>query len=96
MATLILSLLLGSVSLSFIGGVGAALTVGLRRSGVLLSLIVLPLYTPILIFGSSAVQAAVGGFEHSGQLAVLGAFLALAVSLAPLAMSAALRISVEG
>ncbi len=90
------SLLLGSMSLSFIGGIGAALTVGLRRSSVLLSLIVLPLYTPILIFGSGAVQGAVEGFAVGGQLAVLGAFLALSVSLSPLAMSAALRISVEG
>ncbi len=90
------SLFLGTISLSFVGGIGAGLTVGLRRSGVLLSLIVLPLYTPVLIFGSSAVQSVIHGFGASGQLAVLGAFLLMAVTLAPLAIGAALRISVEG
>lgn len=96
MLPLVASLFLGTISLSFIGGVGAALTVGLRRSGVLLSLIVLPLYTPVLIFGANAVQSAINGFAISGQLAILGAFMALSVTLTPLAISAALRISVEG
>lgn len=96
MMPLVASLFLGTISLSFIGGVGAALTVGLRRSGVLLSLIVLPLYTPVLIFGANAVQSAINGFAIGGQLAILGAFMALSVTLTPLAISAALRISVEG
>jgi heme exporter protein B len=96
MMALMASLVLGTISLSFIGGVGAGLTVGLRKSGVLISLIVLPLYTPVLIFGASAVGSAINGFDITGQLAVLGAFLLLAVTLAPLAIAAALRISVEG
>lgn len=93
---LVIGLLLGSVSLSFVGAIGAALTVGLQRSGVLLSLIVLPLYIPVLIFGASAVQAAIDGFSYTGQLAILGAFLLLSLTLAPLAVSAALRISIDG
>lgn len=92
---LMASLALGTVSLSFVGAIGAALTVGLQRSGVLLSLIVLPLYIPVLIFGASAVQAALDGFEYSAQLAVLTAFLSLSLTLAPLAIGAALRISVD-
>ena len=96
MGPMCLSLLLGSLSLSFIGAIGAALTVGLRKSGVLLSLIVLPLYTPVLIFGASVVQSAVDGFEYHSQLAVLAAFLLLSLVLAPLAIVAGLRISVDG
>jgi heme exporter protein B len=91
-----LSLLLGTPTLSLIGSIGAALTVGLRRGGVLISLLVLPLYIPVLIFGSSAVQAAVTGLPLSGYLALLGALLALALALAPIAAGAALRISVSG
>ena len=92
---LMFSLLLGSVTLSLIGAVGAALTVGLRKGGLLLSLIILPLYIPVLIFGVSCVKAAVDGFAYSGQLAILGAFMALALSMAPLAIAASLRISVD-
>jgi heme exporter protein B len=92
---LMISLLLGTAVLSLIGAVGAALTVGLRRGGLLLSLIVLPLYVPVLIFGASAVQAAVEGFDYSGQLAILGALLSLAIPLAPLAVAAGLRISTD-
>ncbi|MDX9874015.1 MAG: heme exporter protein CcmB [Spongiibacteraceae bacterium] len=95
MPALALSLLLGTAVLSQIGAIGAALTVGLRRGGLLLSLIVLPLYMPVLIFGASAVKAAAEGLPFSGQLAVLGAMLALAVPLAPLAVAAALRLSVD-
>lgn len=95
MAPLFISLLLGGFSLSFVGGIGAALTVGLRRGGVLLSLIVLPLYTPVLIFGAGAVQSAIRGNGIAAELAVLGAFMALSISLAPLAIAAALRISVD-
>lgn len=92
---LVASLLLGTAVLSLVGAIGAALTVGLRRGGLLLSLIVLPLYVPVLIFGASAVQAAAEGFAWRGQLAVLGALLAVAVPLAPLAVSAGLRVSVD-
>lgn len=95
MPALVASLLLGSAVLSLVGAIGAALTVGLRRGGLLLSLIVLPLYIPVLIFGAGAVQAAATGFDYGGQLALLGAFLALALPLAPFAVAAGLRISVD-
>lgn len=95
MPGLMLSLLLGTPTLSLVGAIGAALTVGLRKGGVLISLLVLPLYIPVLIFGSSAVQAAVTGLPLGGYLALLGALLALALGLAPLAISAALRISMS-
>lgn len=93
--TLCFSLLLGTAILSLVGAIGAALTVGLRRGGLLIALIVLPLYVPVLIFGAGAVQAAVDGFSSSGQLAILGALLALALPLSPFAVSAALRVSVD-
>lgn len=92
---LISSLLLGTAVLSAIGAIGGALTVGLRRGGLLLSLIVLPLYIPVLIFGASAVQAAAEGFAYGGQIAVLGALLALALPLAPFAIASAVRISLD-
>lgn len=95
MPALTLSLLLGTAVLSAIGAIGGALTVGLRRGGLLLSLIVLPLYVPVLIFGASAVQAAAEGFAYDGQIAVLGALLALALPLAPFAIASAVRISVD-
>lgn len=95
MFALVSSLLLGTAVLSLIGAIGAALTVGLRRGGLLLSLIVLPLYIPVLIFGASAVQSAVEGFAYRGQLAVLGALLALAIPLVPLAVASAVRISLD-
>ncbi|PIE24533.1 MAG: heme exporter protein CcmB [Neptuniibacter caesariensis] len=93
---LMLSLLLGTPTLSLVGAIGAALTVGLRKGGVLISLLVLPLYIPVLIFGTSAVQAAVAGLPLAGLFALLGSILALGVALAPLAIGAALRISVSG
>ena len=96
MPGLMLSLLLGTPTLSLIGAIGAALTVGLRRGGVLISLLVLPLYIPVLIFASGAVQAAVAGLPIAGHLALLGAMLALSVVLAPLAIATALRISLSG
>lgn len=89
---LVISVFLGSGSLSFIGGIGAALTVALRRGGVLLSLIIIPLYVPILIFGAGAVNAAVDGYVIYGQLAILGAFFAGSLVLAPWASAGALRI----
>lgn len=92
--TLFLTLLLGTPTLSFLGAVGAALTVGLKRGGVLLSLLVLPLSVPILIFASAAAEAATAGLPVDGYLAVLGAFLAASATLSPFATAAALRLSV--
>lgn len=90
---LLASLLLGSPALSLIGAIGVALTISLRRGGVLLTLLVLPLYVPILIFGTACVAAAASGLPYDGQLALLGAILALALVLAPFAIAAGLRIS---
>lgn len=92
---LCLTLLLGTPVLSLIGSIGAALTVGLRGGGVLLSLLVLPLYIPVLIFATGTVVAAGNGLPVGGHLAILGAILALAFVLAPLAAAAALKISVS-
>jgi len=92
---LAVSLLLGTAILSLIGGIGAALTVGLKRGGMLISLLILPLYMPVLIFGSAAVQAAVNGAPAAPYLAILGAMLCLAIALAPFAVAAGLRISVD-
>ncbi|MBS0970324.1 heme exporter protein CcmB [Chimaeribacter arupi] len=89
------TLLLGTPTLSFIGAIGAALTVGLRKGGVLLSLLVLPLSIPVLIFASGAIQAAANGMAIDGYLAILGAMLAGSITLAPFAAAAALRISVH-
>lgn len=90
------SLLLGTPILSMISAIGAGLTVGLRKGGVLIAVIALPLYVPVLIFGTSAVQAASMGLPYAGQLAYLAAFLVLALTFAPFAIAAGLRISVNG
>ena len=90
---LIYSLLLGTPVLSLIGAIGVSLTVAVNRGGVLLSLIILPLYIPILIFGANAVDVAMDGMSVKGQLYFLAAVLALSLSLAPLATSVALRIT---
>ncbi|MEP5569965.1 MAG: heme exporter protein CcmB [Halioglobus sp.] len=95
MAALFASLLLGTAVLSLVGAIGAALTVGLKRGGMLISLLILPLYMPVLIFGSAAVKAAVTGAPAGPYLAILGAMLCLAVALAPFATAAGLRISVD-
>ena len=92
---LMLSLLLGTGTLSVLGGIGAALTVGVRRGSVLLSLLVLPLAMPMLIFGSRAVQMQMDGDSLAGPLQLLAAIFFMALSLGPIAMSAAIRISVE-
>lgn len=92
---LVLTLLLGTLSFSFLGAIGVALTVGLRRGGVLLSLLVLPLAIPILIFASSAVDAASQDLAISGYLAILAAMLVVSVVLAPFAIAAALRVSLQ-
>ena len=91
----VLTLLVGTPTLSFIGAIGVALTVGLQKGGVLLSLLVLPLYIPILIFATSAIDAASLGMAYSGQLAILGAMFMAALTLTPFAISAALRVSVN-
>jgi heme exporter protein B len=89
------SLLLGTPALSLIGAVGAALTLGLRGGGVLISLLVLPLYVPVLIFGAGAVESVTGGLAPTGHLLLLGALSLAASVLAPWAIAAALRISME-
>jgi len=93
--TLALSLLLGTPVLSLIGAIGAALTLGLRGGGVLLALLVLPLYVPVLIMGAGSVDMAAAGLPALGQLQLLAALLVLAAAFAPLAIAAALRISTE-
>ena len=95
LATLTLGLLIGTPVLSLLGAIGAALTLGVRGGGVLLSLLVLPLYIPTLIFGAGAVQAQLSGLDPGGHLSLLGALLALSLFIAPWATTAALRISLE-
>jgi len=92
---LVLGLLLGTPSLSLIGAVGAALSLGARRGGVLLSLLVLPLYIPVLIFGVLAVEQTIDGLAARPHLLLLGALLAGALPLAPVAAAAALRQALE-
>ena len=93
--TVMVSLLLGTPVLSVIGSIGAALTLGLRAANVLVALLVLPLYIPVLIFGSGAVQATVTGTSAQAWLLLLGATLIVSLVFAPWATSAALKISVE-
>jgi heme exporter protein B len=94
-ATLIAAMLLGTPVLSLLGAIGAALTVGLRRGGVLISLLVLPLFIPVLIFGVGAVDAAVYGLTAKPHLMMLGGLLVASLPLAPWAAAAALRLSLE-
>lgn len=91
---LLASLLLGTPVLSLLGAVGAALTVGLKRGGLLLALLILPLYIPVLILGSGALQAALQGLPAAGHLLWLSCLTALAVTLTPFAIAAGLKISV--
>lgn len=95
LSVLAVSLLLGTPVLSLIGAIGAALTLGLRGGGVLVSLLVLPLYIPVLIFGAGAVEASSAGLGADAHLSLLGAFLLASLVLAPWAAAAALRISTE-
>jgi heme exporter protein B len=92
---LALSLLVGTPVLSLIGAIGAALTLGTRGAGVLLALLVLPLYAPVLIMGAGAVESAASGLGAAAHLLLLGAFLVLAAAFAPWAAAAALRIALE-
>ena len=84
-------MLLGTPTLSLVGAIGAALTLGARRGGVLLALLLLPLYIPVLIFGAGSVDGAIAGRDIGPQLMVLGGFLLAALALAPWATAAALR-----
>lgn len=95
LAVLMASLLLGTPVLSLVGSIGAALTLGVRGGGVLLSLLVLPLYVPALIFGAGAVQAYNSGLGAAGHLSLLAALLVMALFFAPWATTAALRIALE-
>ena len=95
LGVLMLALLLGTPVLSLIGAIGAALTLGVRGGGVLLSLLVLPLFIPVLIFGAGAVESYVAGLGAGGHLSLLAALLALSVFFAPWAATAALRITLE-
>jgi heme exporter protein B len=92
---IMLTMALGSLALSFIGSIGAALTLGARRGGVLLSILILPLAVPILIFGSRATELAIRGEAYLAPMELLGAIVVLSFTLAPLAAAAAVRISLE-
>ncbi|UNK50129.1 heme exporter protein CcmB [Lysobacter sp. S4-A87] len=92
---LLASLALGTPLLSLLGAVVAALTVGMRRSGILVALLALPLYVPVLVFGAGSVAAAAQGLDPIGALLLLGAGLAVALVLAPLAAAAAIRIALS-
>jgi len=92
---LLVTLALGTPVLSLIGAVGVALTVGLRKGGMILSLLVLPLYVPLLIFAANAVDTAAAGLPVTAHLSLISALLVLALSLSPLATAAALRISLS-
>lgn len=92
---LFVALLLGTPCLSLIGAVGAALTLGVRGGGVLIALLVLPLYIPVLIFGAGAVEATVAGTGAAGHLSLLAAGLLVALALTPWATAAALRVAIE-
>jgi heme exporter protein B len=95
LGVLIIGLLLGTPILSMIGAIGAALTLGLRGGGVLLSLLVLPLCIPVLIFGTGAVEAISSGLSVASHLSLLGALLVLSLVFTPLVVAQALRISME-
>jgi heme exporter protein B len=95
LVVLTIGLLVGTPVLSLLGAIGAALTLGVRGGGALLSLLVLPLYIPTLIFGAGAVQAHLSGQGAGGHLSLLGALLAMSLFFAPWATTAALRISLE-
>jgi heme exporter protein B len=90
---LMLTLLLGTPVLSLLGAIGVALTVGIKKGGVLLSLLVLPLYSPVLIFATSAIDTAAMNLPYSGQLAIIAAIFFASLTLAPFAVSAALKVS---
>lgn len=92
---LVLTLLLGTPILSCLGAIGVALTVGLRKGGTLLSLLILPLFLPVLIFAAAVLEAATLNLGYSGQLAIIGAILALTLTFSPFAIAGALRASLQ-
>ncbi len=92
---LIFSMMIGTPALSFIGALGAALTVTLKRGGVLLSLLILPLYVPVLIFGVLCVEAAIAGTQVSSHMMLLAGVSLFSVALAPWAAAAAIRVGLE-
>lgn len=93
--TLFITLLLGTPVLSLIGAIGVALTVGLRRGGIILSLLVLPLYVPVLIFATNAIEMSASGLPVTAQISIMTAILTLALALAPWPASAALKLSLQ-
>ncbi len=95
LSVMVWSLLLGTPTLSLLGAIGAALTLGLRSGGVLVALLVLPLYIPVLIFGAGAVEATTSGLGGGAHLSMLGAILLVAILGTPLATAAALRVASE-
>ncbi len=92
---LLLTILLGTPVLSLIGSIGVALTIGLPKGGIILSLLVLPLYVPVLIFAASAIEVVSSGLPATAQLSMMLAFLFLALSLSPVATAAALKMSMS-
>lgn len=92
---LVLTLLLGTPILSCLGAIGVALTVGLRKGGTLLSLLILPLFLPVLIFAAAVLEAATINMNYNGQLAIIGAILATTLTFSPFAIAGALRISLQ-
>ena len=92
---LVLTLLLGTPILSCLGAIGVALTVGLRKGGTLLSLLILPLFLPVLIFAAAVLEAATINMNYSGQLAIIGAILAITLTFSPFVIAGALRISLQ-
>ena len=92
---LVLTLLLGTPILSCLGAIGVALTGGLRKGGTLLSLLILPLFLPVLIFAAAVLEAATLNMNYSGQLAIIGAILAITLTFSPFAIAGALRISLQ-
>jgi heme exporter protein B len=92
---LMLTLLMGTPVISLIGGIGAALTVSLRSGGILVSLVVLPFTIPVLIFGTGTVQSSIDGLAIAGHFSIMGMMLALALTLSPFAIAAALKVSVS-
>ena len=92
---LVLTLLLGTPILSCLGAIGVALTVGLRKGGTLLSLLILPLFLPVLIFAAAVLEAATLNMGYSGQLAIIGAILAITLTFSPFAIAGAVRISLQ-
>jgi len=95
LGVLLASLLVGTPVLSFLGAAGAALTLGVRGAGVLLGLLVLPLYVPVLVFGAGSVTAVLSGLNPSAHLSLLGAFLAVSSLVGPWAACAALRVALD-